>query len=947
MHRDHLAPPSSRSWCEWRLDEWNAALLRSFFSSGDITGPVTRLLVTRKEFTRVAAVAEHDADAALEAFLTVIRHRLEGPPSRSLMVDAHRLASWWCVESSTVPPFLSHLFVTCLAASDVIPGATQFRKRISALLRADLTQHGLIGDSLTKLWRQLAQWLRFQRDCGDTSLRLIELPSLRDVGSLKIIGVSVWLAFPSARDRRQLMSTLDDAVVDPTAPDVTCVVKAVRRRELSFTSRFRRAFAEFMEAYTDAVPDCDRLPFWMAVRDCVGTRAAELRRDRGVATVIAEADEDDKLSVFVLANDVAVARSPWPARPLAMNVRECGYVLTATGDDLSSVNEIAAGFVPSLSARIAEGLVLFQQDEDAYWTFSPTLRDDAPAQMLVRHDRLPPMSTTAAWLDIRRSRYENWFEVRCDDVGSLRALFGHSTQNGFSTFAQSITSANPTIIGGIRIDGGWLGRRSFLPVVVCSAATGVTACDEFGRTVELVPSHGSRWSFPAKDIFGAVTVRATLPSGDDRVRIVRFYRDVVGDKYAQPREGRWLCETSATDLVDYSADALMIVGDEGAAWLSATVTTDAYPTTTAGEDLESDDLLTALAVMSKSGGIPEKTVVDTVGRVEPREASAWGVIRALVEIGVFNRLVDKHWRAASYFAVAPHLVIFPRGASWAGVVVGLVQPAVRNAVIAAANKYRLDVRLKGGTSRVVPALIHITASTPAHLCDVADACGLEVRQVKPLAAIVQSVPLTQIPRAAPLNFRHHATWSWTSRSFVEARSESTSDIGVNWHRRDDMPDVFTVDQGRRTLFESRSRTWALLVGYALRSEASFKPTATGLQSVASAVVLPLPIARLATITGRHLPNHEPGQNTYCFGSETVCRAVIARLWQTRRTSSAVAWLRQALRSGYFDGGPSVAASGLATLRLPPEVREALVQRTSVPVELLPILHSLSRSGIDN
>jgi hypothetical protein len=741
MRRDHVGAASSRSWREWRLEEWNAALLRSFFSSGDITGPVTRLLVTREEFTRVAAVAADDADAALEAFLTAVRHRLDGPRSRSLMVDAHRLGSSWCVESSIIPPFLSHLFVTCLAASDVAPGATQFRKRICALLRTDLTQHGLVGDSLNILWRQFAQWLRFRRDCGDTSLRPIELPSVRDVGSLKIIGVSVWLAFPSARDRRQLMSALDDAAVDATAPDVTAVVKSVRRTELSFTSRFRRAFAEFMHAYTDAAPDCERLPFWMAVRDCFGTRAAELRRERGVATAVAEADEDDNLSVFVLADDVAVAHSRWPARPLEMSVRACGHVLIAGRDDLSSVSEIAAVFVPSLSTRIAEGLVLFQQDEDAYWRFSPTLREDAPAQMLVRHDRLPTTSATAAWLDIRRSRYESWFEVRCDDVRKLRALFGRPSQNGLSTFAQSITSADATIIGGIRIDGGWLGRRSFLPVVACSAATAVTAWDEFGKTIELVPSRGSGWTFPAKDICGVVTVRATLPSHDDRIRFVRFYRDVVGDRYAQPRPGRWLCETSATDLVDYSADASMIVGDEPTGWLSRAVATNAYPTAAAGEELESDALLTALAAMSTSGGIPEKMLVDTVTRVEPNQASAWGVIRSLAEIGVFNRLLDKHWRAASYFAVAPHLVVFSSGATLTGVVIGLVQPAVRNAVIIAANKHQLDVRLKGGSSRAVPAVIHITGSTRAHLCDVADACGLEIRQVKPFAEIVQSVPV--------------------------------------------------------------------------------------------------------------------------------------------------------------------------------------------------------------
>lgn len=947
MRPDQLEPGSSRSWREWGLDEWNAALLRSFFSAADMATPVTRLLVTREEFMRVAAVREHQAHAALEAFLSVVRERLQGPPTRSLIADARRLASSWCIESSTIPPFLSHLFVTCLAASDVMPGSKPFRERLSALLRLDLTQHGLTDDTLRRLWQSLAHWLQFQHDCGDTSLRLIELPSLRDVGSLTIIGVSVWLAFPSARDRRHLMSALDDAVVDPFAPDLASVVAAVRRREPLFSPVFRDAFEAFVAACTRAAPECDRLPFWLAVRDCLGSRAVDQFRERGVTTVIAEADEDDNLSVFVLADDVAAARSRrWRALPLAITVQGCGYVLTPEQHTLSSVNEIAAEFVPSLSRRIDEGLVLFQQDEDAVWMFRPTLREDGPGLMLVRDDRLPLVGPAASSLNIRRSQYESWYEVRCDDIRRC-VIFDQWKQNGVSTFAESIKSSDATLVGGVRLDGGWLGRKSFLPAVICSDATAVMASDDCGCTTELAKSSTSQWRFPAKDLSGLVTIRATLPSGNDRIRTARFYHDVIGQEYVQPRERRWLCETGATDLVDYSAEASTISCNEGISWPSAASSTGAYRAATLGQDLDSDDLTTALAIMSKSGdGIAEKRVVETVARVEPNQARAWGVIRSLVEIGAFNRLVDKHWRAARYFAVSPHVVMFPSGAAWVGVVIGLVQPAVRNAVVAAAKKYGLDVCLKGGSSRVVPAVIHATTSTSAQLCDVAAACGLELRQLKPLTTIVQPVPLTRIPQAAPLNYRPHLTWSWTRRSFAEVGSDSTSDICVNWYRRDDSPDVFTIDHEQHTLFQSRSRTWALLVGYALRREASFEPTATGLRSIASAVVLPLPIARLATITGNHLPNHEPGQNTYCFGSEAGLRAVVTRLWPTQRPKSAVAWLQQALSSGYFDGSPSVAASCLGTLRLPPEIREALMQRTSVPVELLPILHSLSRQGTD-
>src|SRR5262245_45794626 len=102
---------------DWTLDHWNSALYRHFFAieSRQSAPPLVRLYVTA-DALRTACSLTCTAKEARSAFLASIKCALG---TRSLSGDAERRAQQWDSESEDVPPFLSHLLLTCMVANDL------------------------------------------------------------------------------------------------------------------------------------------------------------------------------------------------------------------------------------------------------------------------------------------------------------------------------------------------------------------------------------------------------------------------------------------------------------------------------------------------------------------------------------------------------------------------------------------------------------------------------------------------------------------------------------------------------------------------------------------------------------------------------------------------------------------------------------------------------------
>ncbi len=105
------------NWRKGNLWYWNKQLLQYFFESrqpDDV--PVTCLVVTAEELARATGDDSRVPSEVLRAFMDTLRHEL-GRERRSLCADALD-TDWRPTLYYEIPPFVSHLIATCVAASD-------------------------------------------------------------------------------------------------------------------------------------------------------------------------------------------------------------------------------------------------------------------------------------------------------------------------------------------------------------------------------------------------------------------------------------------------------------------------------------------------------------------------------------------------------------------------------------------------------------------------------------------------------------------------------------------------------------------------------------------------------------------------------------------------------------------------------------------------------------
>ncbi len=287
--------PKNAAGCEdlrkWTLAEWNEALFRHFFTypPNANPGPLLRLWVTAQELRLASGAASCSATEVRQLFITVLREAID---RRTLGLDAERRAIRWHCEDSALPPFLSHLIFTCMAANDVandLKAVGDFRQRLSLMLRKE--SHGL--ERLLPLWEQLSEWLAIRNDAGG-NCRPLRLPDIPVSGYHSIIGHSIRLAIPSRRDQERLSVLVRNLDLIGTEPDVNAVIRIIENNSGRFSSQFQDLFREF-------VSDLKSLPasalfhtsFWLAVRESISAQAVKRPDKPKDATGRLELEDDD------------------------------------------------------------------------------------------------------------------------------------------------------------------------------------------------------------------------------------------------------------------------------------------------------------------------------------------------------------------------------------------------------------------------------------------------------------------------------------------------------------------------------------------------------------------------------------------------------------------------------------------------------------------------------
>ncbi len=983
-------------WRSWSLADWNRVLLRHFFfvrPDGD-AGPVSQLVVTAEEFARAAGVDDQRGTEARDAFLGMMQSKLLSSGTL-LGRDARELAANWSERQANAPPFVVHLLLTCLIASDVSDERAaegNFRRRLDQLFGRQHSNHAL--DELPPLWSRLANWLATESQRRSGSRELV----LPDVGHYRIIGIPLRLSFPSRRDELLLVRLLNEAELLGEEPPVRAVLRLIESHVPIFGERFQKAFHDFRRRYDTRDPSINRSPFWSAVRAATLTGARSQSSATGRATLFMEADLEDAghFRLLLLLDDTSATRLPRPftAVPLEEPMRDCGYVLgvqTSAPENPIDVDEAARRllaavrpqFPPAFSwshiaAAVREGVLLFARDDDGSHYLATRLPEGGSAvDMLVRTDLAGRLVRLLDAVGVQRndlrSKYGGWRELRAVEAADLNRLDYSSSERlaGIRCLQPTLAPTVPHVSGGIRLDrGAWLGTRGFLPSVHAPTAQAVTLrrrhAEAEGGSVPLVQDRlSSGWSFSesAAPLDGEYDLCVDWPEGFSSTTL--SFRDVVRDgDYLEAYAARWMTEGSASDTVD--------VDDSGSIALSGIMQASPpvwqvpsrQPVSEAFERACEDRdrverLSTAIAALSlRRRGLPEAFLFDLFAKVfGAARPLLWDILRSWVEMGVLSRLVSHSWRHAAYFGLSPRIVAHCAPAGIRAALLGLVAPGLRHEVVGAAAHVGVFTELEWrAASAFTPPVLRLHAARTGDLESVASRAGLKgVAWVRPpeevlrrLAAVIDDVRRAEPPK----NYDVYGHWSWDALRFHHGPAPVGEAVALEWMRRRDAPDYYVVRSGDNVSWWGRSRVWAIhAIARRCRRRIAVEREGTNLDCARPGEpYLPVGIARLAVALGAPPPGQLPSGVGYRYAlpSTWLCRLVSSSLWPEISAKAPVLlsrlhWLELATREragGRATSIPPGVRTALLAIDAPEAIRLANAGR--IPVALLPLLLDIVR-----
>ena len=264
-------------------------------------------------------------------------------------------------------------------------------------------------------------------------------------------------------------------------------------------------------------------------------------------------------------------------------------------------------------------------------------------------------------------------------------------------------------------------------------------------------------------------------------------------------------------------------------------------------------------------------------------AKRWDLMRAWEEVGALDRALSMRFNARLLFAVRPHLVRFRAGQLWMGTLLGLTTEATRERVINAANQLGLHVEKRRSHSSLVPTLLALQSERPEAFEELQRRAALApTRWLLPLESTLTSLVQATTPRGpGPLNYPLHGTWSPQRRHFeVSKENVGLNGVRVDWFRRADAPDYFTVRGGQGAPFWTYSRNLALLAMLQRMGESPFG--ADGGVALVRApqvtpVYLPIVVARIVAALGAVAPGPEDGPHTtyrYNFPTQQLRTLVV-------------------------------------------------------------------------
>lgn len=828
------------------------------------------------------------------------------------------------MQDQRIPPFLSHLLLTCLVANDLaeeLRAEGDFRKRLTTILKGGV-HHGL--ERLRPLWEELSAWLSHHHN-HYPGVAMLKLPVIPTKGHYSIIGYPLRLSVPTRKDQRLLTDILAKSNLVGTEPPVREVVSLFQNKSTKFSPLYRELFREFV----DGMKKFNRTTlaqtsFWMSVREiALSTSPLGETAKPGFQTRVEMEDDDGHFWLYVTC-DREVQLKGFECLPLpAARISAYRYGLHSESGAPGLADQVfldeglgkSEELIHSLSVAVADGIALFVEDEDNVDVFTPNIPSSGRLSAIVG-DRVASqlklaLSANRLQTNVKKSRYAGWTEWRDLDAEDLQRIdFSKSAVlSRVRSLRQTLPLPQIRLRGGIRAGDSYVALSGWLPRVEFQGADRLSLLLKDRSLLNLVtqddPSNG--WKIPddidPSLLIGQHLLAAYLSSAQIAERIVGFVGDVIETRYKRPSmDGRWFSESGLEDVLTFESERPLAPWSADDRRVFSLVRRVSSARTT-----ENDRLNTAITAVAASlvmqRGISERDLTVLLKETLDTEwKNVWPALRGWVESGMLDCFVDRRWRARFYFGREPELVVFQDSESPTGVLAGLVPSYLRHRFAEMAKSLGLEIKERSSSSTLVPSMSCCRAKSFDLLVTLARELELpEVRRLHRPAQIANSlkqVMLSRLPE--PEHWPVYKYWDWRRLAFAESpAAEAPHLVALHWCRRDDGPDCYKIYQDRALAWWTRSRTWGILAAMMFAGTPAFRLTPTGdISSAGVGIHLPLPLARFLAIVGHALPgpvvNEKSAEYGYFPSNRKLAQAILNILYH-----QAAPHLRR-LPSG-FDG----------------------------------------------
>ncbi|MBB4362192.1 hypothetical protein GGD65_003217 [Bradyrhizobium sp. CIR18] len=711
------------------------------------------------------------------------------------------------------PGWFRYLILSCMIASistDLVDEG-DYRERLRLILRFDSIILDLRG--IATLWQRLASWCESARSEG-RPFRKVVLP---DPGRMTHIGYPLRISFPSRRDRERF----ENLAAPLPANDPPEIISLFRRQldRHPWSEGFRAAFLEFERRYRRG----DRLlrdhAFWRFVQEvCDPGRSQPIAEDSPYLRLLIEMDEEIQVEVSTCTIQNSDPR--WHSKDDHTSqftglLEEAWTIVRETRSDNGP-------FLTRLATELDRGFLAFKEDTWGQWSWSSDI--DAGILRVLIHSRWKAHSDHHC-ASVRVSP-EWWMSV---PIGA--GLYEALARSLGQVVAVETHLKRPSLEGGVRTSGIYLGRECVLPSIRAPAGCNVIIDPQRVELGELNVggSNADLISLSATPrLSGAwrASISESDASAPSELRLNFVDRAIVHPVLTRPSNTSWQYdnETASTQELGPRPETVM-------------------PTFNGFVSDVVSDLLEAVYAGGSSGW-SEIGLLPLLTKIAgPNGPRNWDLLRSLRDAGWLEAWVAKAWRARRWYLKPLRLVQI----SGSVMLVGSWNETHRERFFSAVADLggKVEINNRGGRW-IIPTLV------AKHIDALKLSSALEIEIIKPQLDEVARAPGCWTSGNFNLARRKVVGyWSWSEGRFKSQQEKAGGEIRLErWARpRGDAADLFRVSSGRSREVIFNNRVAAILEAYRQNGRPLFQRRGDLL--IALTVEGKLPDAAVSRIRLRH------------------------------------------------------------------------------------------------